>query len=326
MDETRWQPEDWCEQARDLVEQAERGEGKGEGEGHVLARLLDLIDAGIRLRRPLDQQPPDAASEASRRAILRCLVHLRQAVGDILDHRELGAGDRLVLAGRVKDWQSESRITLRDLSTDHTLDRLGRALAVEGLRYDLEWLGVLVAWLDRDPPPSRTARLEVELERVHNGLARCPEPRPSTGRPERECLLARCERMRGVLLERRIRMELGRTTEDVTVPSSYSCCGWSSRDFRHGSRRWNEEQRRGRPRLAGWRSRGMGRRTLHPPDRDGRARRSPASGSWASTRRRRPCERTRPAHPGRDQRDDRLSRGHAAAPGREPAGAGAARI
>ncbi|HMF37173.1 MAG TPA: hypothetical protein VKF17_11055, partial [Isosphaeraceae bacterium] len=209
MDEIRWEPDDWCEQARQLIEPGERGEGE------FLARLLGHIDAGIRLRRPLDQRPPGAASEGCRRAILRRLTKLRQAVGEVLDDRELGVGDRQVLAGRVKEWLSQSRITLRNLLTDHTLDPLGRALGVEGLRADLEWLSVLVARLDRDPTPSRTAALEVELERVHNGLTLWAEPRrrPDAGG---ECLLARCERMRGVLLERRIRTELGRSTVGAT--------------------------------------------------------------------------------------------------------------
>ena len=171
MDEIRWEPDDWCEQARQLIESAERGEGE------FLTRLLGHIDAGIRLRRPLDHRPPDAASEGCRRAILRRLTKLRQAVGAVLDDREFGAGDRQVLAGRVKEWLLESRITLRNLLTDHTLDPPGRALAVEGLRTDLEWLSVLVARLDRDPPVSRTASLEVDLERVHNGLTLSAETR-----------------------------------------------------------------------------------------------------------------------------------------------------
>ena len=209
MDEIRWEPDDWCEQARQLIESGERGEGE------FLTRLLAHIDAGIRLRRPLDHRPPDAASKGCRRSILRRLTKLRQAVGEVLDDRELGAGDRQLLAGRVKEWLLESRITLRNLLTDHTLDPLGRALAVEGLRTDLEWLSVLVARLDCDPPVSRTASLEVDLERVHNGLTLSAEPRR---RPdaEDERLLARCERMRGVLLERRIRTELGRSTVGAT--------------------------------------------------------------------------------------------------------------
>ena len=93
MDEIRWQPDDWGEQARQLTEPAERGEGE------FLARLLEHIDAGIRLRRPLDQRPPDAASEASRCSILRHLTNLRRLVGEVLDGGELGAGDRQILVG-----------------------------------------------------------------------------------------------------------------------------------------------------------------------------------------------------------------------------------
>ena len=71
MDEIRWEPDDWCEQARQLIESGEQGEGE------FLTRLLGHIDAGIRLRRPLDHRPPDAASEGCRRAILRRLTKLR---------------------------------------------------------------------------------------------------------------------------------------------------------------------------------------------------------------------------------------------------------
>ncbi len=209
MDEIKWEPDDWCEQARRLTEPG------GRGDREPLARLLELIDAGIRLRRPLDLRPPGAESEGCRRTILRGLTELRKAVGEALNACEPVASDRQILAGRVKDWLSDSRFALRELLTDHTLVPLGRALAVEGLRTDLEWLGVLIARLDGDPPPSRTARLEVELERVRNVLMLLSEPRQRTD-SELECLLARCERMRGVLLERRIRSELGTSTTGTT--------------------------------------------------------------------------------------------------------------
>ena len=210
VDEIRWEPDNWCGQARQLIESGERGEGE------FLARLLGHIDAGIRLRRPLDHRPPDAASEGSRRAILRRLTKLRQAVGAVLDDRELGVGDRQVLAGRVKEWLTESRITLRNLLTDHTLDPLGLRSGGGG---SADRSGM--AERARCPAGSRSARephgcaVEVELERVHNGLTLLAEPRR---RPdaEGECLLARCERMRGVLLERRIRTELGRSTVGAT--------------------------------------------------------------------------------------------------------------
>jgi len=205
VDEIRWDPDDWCEQARRLVEPDDRGEGD------LLTRLLGHIDAGVRLRRVLDEGLPDAATEACRRAILRLLIELRQAVGIVLDDLEPGSAGREALAGRVKAWLSESRGTLRNLMGDHKLNPLGRALAVEALRGDLEWLSVLVARLDREAPPSSTAALEVELERVRNGLTLSAEPRQRRD-ADGECLLARCERMRGVLLERRVRRELGRST------------------------------------------------------------------------------------------------------------------
>ncbi len=210
MDETRWEPDDWCEQARKLIEQAERRKVE------LLASLLEHIEAGILLRRPLDRQPPDTATEGCRRDILRRLAGLRLAVGDLIEPRELDDRDRQVLARHVKNWLSEYRTALRHLLSDHTLDRLGRALAVEGMRYDLEWLNVLVARLDHDLPPSRSARLEVELDRIHNELTRLPATSQRSD-DQQERLLARCERLRGVLLGRRIEIELGRSSERASA-------------------------------------------------------------------------------------------------------------
>ena len=79
---------------------------------------------------------------------------------------------------------------------------------MEGMRYDLEWLNVLVARLDHDLPPSRSARLEVELDRIHNELTRLPATSQRSD-DQQERLLARCERLRGVLLGRRIRDRAG---------------------------------------------------------------------------------------------------------------------
>src|SRR5271166_4959033 len=82
VDEITWEPEEWCEQARRLTKPG------GRGDCEPLARLLELIDAGIRLRRPLDLRPPGAESEGCRRAILRGLTELRKAVGETLNARE----------------------------------------------------------------------------------------------------------------------------------------------------------------------------------------------------------------------------------------------
>ncbi len=205
MDEATWDADDWCEQARELTDQ-EAG-----GRGALLPRLLAHIDAGIRLRRPLDSRAPDSASEAHRRALARRLVELRLIVYGLLDDLEPGSPKRDVLVGRVRDWLGEARTTLRIISTDSMLGPLGRALAAEGLRGDLEWLSVLIARLDGEPPPRPTATLEVQLERIHHELSLSAEPqRPSD--PELERLRGRCERLRWVLLERRVRRELSSST------------------------------------------------------------------------------------------------------------------
>ncbi len=115
----------------------------------------------------------------------------------------------------MKAWLAEARITLRNLVSDHALDALARALAIDGLRTDLEWLGMLVTWLDRETPPGRMAALDVELERIRNGLAVWPEPQRKPD-DRREALLRRCDRLRGVLLERRIRSELERPAAGET--------------------------------------------------------------------------------------------------------------
>ena len=106
MDETRWEPDDWCEQARKLIEQAERRQVE------LLAPLLEHIEAGILLRRPLDRQPPEAATEGCRRDILRLLAGLRLAVGDLIEPRDLDDRDRQVLARHVKNSLAEYRTAL----------------------------------------------------------------------------------------------------------------------------------------------------------------------------------------------------------------------
>jgi hypothetical protein len=142
---------------------------------------------------------------------MRRLSELREAVVDAFDNLGPGSPGREVLAGRVKDWLAEAKVALRGLVTDHLLDPLCRALGVEGLRGDLDWYSAIIARLDHEPPPCRTAALEVDLDRVHNQLVSTPQP-DSGPDPELGRLLGRCERLRGVLLERRVRRELGTST------------------------------------------------------------------------------------------------------------------
>jgi hypothetical protein len=205
VDEATWDEEDWCEQARELTDQEARDPE------NLLPRLLAHIEAGVQLRRPLDSRAPESASEASRRAIARRLAELRLVVDGLLEEAKPGSAKRDGLARRVKEWLGEARTTLRSISSDPTLDPLGRALAAEGLRGDLEWLSVLVAWLDGEPAPRPTATLEVQLKRIHHELGPSVEPHLQVD-PEHERLRRRCERLRWVLLERRIRRELSAST------------------------------------------------------------------------------------------------------------------
>ena len=79
------------------------------------------------------------------------------------------------------------------------------------MRADLEWLSVLIARLDREPLPSATAALEVELQRIRKGLALAGDPQHPAD-PALERLRGRCDRLEGVLLERRVRSNLARSS------------------------------------------------------------------------------------------------------------------
>ena len=154
---------------------------------------------------------------------------------------------------------------------------LGRALAVEGLRGDLEWLSVLVSRLDREPPHRQAAFLEVELERVRNGSAR-----------------------RRVLAGRRLPTRIGcdRGATGCRASSSSGGSGASSRRRRRARRRsgsWGSgfqlsrlqarvaslepgEDEDGQDDVAGGRPRGVGRVPVDPPDRARRRGRIAAAG------------------------------------------------
>ena len=165
----------------------------------------------------------------------------------------------------------------------------------------------LIARIDREPSPSRTSVLEVEIERVFNELA-SESGRDSRDEPERQRLLARCERLRGVLLERRVRREIGWSTAGMpperllAADPSFTISG-TSRLAR--ARR----QRRCSSALGGRRPAPVGRIAFVPADRTGRTCVRAASGDG-------PCRlapalrSSRPDGPGRDQRDGRVHRGH----------------
>jgi hypothetical protein len=119
------------------------------------------------------------------------------------------------VAREVKEWLGESRFILRNLLTDPKLDRLARALAVEGMRADLEWLSGLIARLDCEPPPSPTSALEAELHRLRKGLA-LVAGRERWIDPEIEQLIGRCDRMERLLLKRRVQCKLSSSASAAT--------------------------------------------------------------------------------------------------------------
>jgi hypothetical protein len=204
VDESKRDVDRWCEESRQLLRQVRSGEAI------ALGRLLSALDEGTERRRPLDHADPASvpASEEARRSVLRVLTDLRQAADERLAALPADSPERAGVALRVRAWLASTRLVLGRAAGDPGLDVLGRALAVEALRGDVEWLSGVIARLDREPPHSPAAAIEVEVERIGRSLALEGEPRRGA-EPELDRLLGRCERMGRALLERRVHQELG---------------------------------------------------------------------------------------------------------------------
>ena len=112
-----------------------------------------------------------------------------------------------LVAARAKEGLLEARAAVRTVLTGLRLGPLHQAMAIEGLRTDLEWLSTLVARLDEETPHPVSAWLDVELQRLRAWLGTAPGREPD---PRDESLRAGCERMQALLLERRIERELAR--------------------------------------------------------------------------------------------------------------------
>ncbi|WP_165228910.1 ion transporter [Aquisphaera insulae] len=220
--------EDWTDRAHALVEAAEGGDGLT-----LLHRRLDLLGEGFRLRQATDAKGesagPGPGEEQARESALRALILLQRAVLEQVDaeiarspdvepdpfHAE-GEDDgraepataRAIVAARVKEWLPLGKAALRSLVADHQVRRMGRALAVHGMRGDLEWLSDVVARLDGEPASVATAALEVDLGRIDHDLRAAS----AAGRPEqlreRDRLIAWADALRRLLLGRRVRREL----------------------------------------------------------------------------------------------------------------------
>ncbi len=207
MDDVTARASEWCERARRLCEESAFTELES------LTNRLDGIAAGLLLRRQLDLLGPGEPNESARRAVLRALIELQLYADAEMASLIPGSPAHDLLARRSKDWLAEVRGTLRDLSTGASVDPLHQAMAIEGLRGELEWLGALVDRLERETPQPATAWIDVELARLSGWL------RPSSGHdsdPSELPLREGCERMQAVVLERRIKRELAGSTVGAT--------------------------------------------------------------------------------------------------------------
>ena len=201
MDDVRVQASQWCEEARRLCDARETSDLES------LSAWLNAIDAGLLLRRQLDGLGPDDAIESIRREVVRGLTKLQLLASAAMTGLQPGTPAVHLVAARVKEGMLEARAAIRTVLTGSRLGPLHQAMAIEGLRGDLEWLSTLVARLDGETPHPVSTWLDVELERLRAWLGNAPGPERD---PRDESLRAGCERMQALLLERRIQRELAR--------------------------------------------------------------------------------------------------------------------
>ena len=121
-------------------------------------------------------------------------------------------------AGR-ENGSTEVRAALRQLSRRGSrLIRSQQALAIEGLRSEVEWLSALIDRLDRETPASGNGvarRRACSTEQLRWDL-------PPAAIPTRRRFPSAnsCERLQAVLLERRIRRELARLERAGATPEA----------------------------------------------------------------------------------------------------------
>ena len=166
----------WCDQARRSCEEP------GSSDLENLTRWLNAIDEGLRLRRQLDGLGPDETIESSRREVVRRLTEL-QLLADRRDGEPEARHARRTSVSRHgsrRGWPRRGPPSGTSL-TGLRLGPLHQAMAIEGLRADLEWLSTLVARLDGETPhpvtrvAGRRARAPARLA----GHAAWPRCRPA---------------------------------------------------------------------------------------------------------------------------------------------------
>ena len=124
---------------------------------------------------------------------------------------EPGSPAHQLVTARAKEGLADARGAVRAVLGAPRLGPLHQAMAIEGLRTDLEWLSTLVARVDGETPQPLIAWLDVELQRLRRWLGTAHGPEPDV---RDESLRAGCWRMQAILLERRIERELARSTAD----------------------------------------------------------------------------------------------------------------
>ena len=141
-----------------------------------------------------------APSQAARRAGARrdnridpargraLLTELQLLADRDMSSLEPGTPSHQLVAARAKEGLADRGGRSRGTHGPR-LGPLHQAMAIEGLRTDLEWLSTLVARLDGETPHPVTAWLDVELQRLRAWLGTAPGPDPD---PRDESLRAGC--------------------------------------------------------------------------------------------------------------------------------------
>jgi hypothetical protein len=174
LDDLKAQAIEWCERARRLCEAPT-------GSGHdSLPTRLDLIGAGLLLRRQLDASGQSEDVENARRELLRFLTELQLGADVLMASLVPGTELYEAVARRSRDWLDDVKAALRSVTSAAASDPLLKAQAIEGLRNELEWHSAVIDRLDRETPDPATVWLDVELARLSTSLrvaaGRDPDP------------------------------------------------------------------------------------------------------------------------------------------------------
>jgi hypothetical protein len=203
----------WCEDVKPLCEPP------SDDGADALTPWLDGIGAGLRVRRGLDGLVPDDTVESVRRQVLARVTELQALVAQELGDLRPDTPRRRYVSARVKQRLLEMRSAVRDLQETHRANPLSLAMSIEGLRADVEWLGLIISRLDEEVPYPITAWMDVELERLRGSL--CP-PAERRADPRDVELAALCDKAQARVLTRRVERELGRAFESSEPESSWS--------------------------------------------------------------------------------------------------------